>query len=338
MRFYCSSLLHELGISHPFGMPGKRWRCRVVRQLLACAGGCRVWHRRLADWRREKEGFFLQAYIYIYILKKCLFIYIHIFLGSLHLKTTTVFISGIANGSLLLPVLNGADFMTSAGWKTVMTGTGLTLFVCSMWRLPFCTTKRDVNFRSLKGNLIPTRRRFGIQGELTSSFCSRSEGEVSTGATGGDRETWNELPFTFVYSMRGKHVPVGTSISFRICWFFANPPNALGQVLDFPKSWRDRGRHWKSSQLIGNCTPFGFPKKWWGPSEKGNSTAWSWDGHGCNANQNLWPYWYLVVFARLKTPVALGTGNGIHFLLPKKDKFNEEYWWPFWTLPPLIHG
>ena len=263
MRFYCSSLLHELGISHPFGMPGKRWRCRVVRQLLACAGGCRVWHRRLADWRREKEGFFLQAYIYI--LKKCLFIYIytHIFLGSLHLKTTTVFISGIANGSLLLPVLNGADFMTSAGWKTVMTGTGLTLFVCSMWRLPFCTTKRDVNFRSLKGNLIPTRRRFGIQGELTSSFCSRSEGEVSTGANRWfHRETWNEKRIHLrKIPMRGKHVPVGTSISFRICWFFANPPNALGQVLDFPKSWRDRGRHWKSSQLIGNCTPFGFPKK-----------------------------------------------------------------------------
>ena len=189
MLFYCSSLLHELGISHPFGMPGKRWRCRVVRQLLACAGGCRVWHRRLADWRREKEGFFLQAY---WRSVKIL-IYMHIFLGSLHLKTTTVFISGIANGSLLLPVVNGANFMTSAGWKTVMTGTGLTLFVCSMWRLPFCTTKRDVNFRSLKGNLIPTRRRFGIQGELTSSFCSRSEGEtvpqMAIGGSTAKRET-----------------------------------------------------------------------------------------------------------------------------------------------------
>ena len=28
----------------------------------------------------------------------------------------------------------------------------------------------------------------------------------------------------------------------------------------------------------------------------------------------------------------LGTGNGIHFLLPKKDKFNEAYWWPFWEV------
>ena len=238
MRFYCSSLLHELGISHPFGMPGKRWRCRVVRQLLACAGGCRVWHRRLADWRREKEGFFLQAYIYIYILKKRLFIYIyiytHIFLGSLHLKTITVFISGIANGSLLLPVLNGADFMTSAGWKTVMTGTGLTLFVCSMWRLPFCTTKRDVNFRSLKGNLIPTRRRFGIQGELTSSFCSRSEGEVSTGANRWfHRETWNEKRIHLdFYSMRGKHVPVwNLNFFYGFVGFLQIPP------MPWVKSW-----------------------------------------------------------------------------------------------------
>ena len=158
--------------------------------------------------------------------------------------------------------------MTSAGWKTVMTGTGLTLFVCSMWRLPFCTTKRDVNFRSLKGNLIPTRRRFGIQGELTSSFCSRSEGEVSTGANRWfHRETWNEKRIHL------RKIPCEASMSqlepqflFGFVGFLQIPP------MPWVKSWSpglpqygeiewDRGRHWKSSQLIGNCTPFGFPKK-----------------------------------------------------------------------------
>ena len=49
---------HELGISHPWFMPGFfRWRCRVVRQLLACG----FWGFDKEDWLREKEGFFLQA-------------------------------------------------------------------------------------------------------------------------------------------------------------------------------------------------------------------------------------------------------------------------------------
>ena len=157
---------HELGISHPWFMPGFfRWRCRVVRQLLACG----FWGLTKEDWLREKEGFFSSS-----MLKKCLFIWS--FQGHWIWKPPqflqSCLLSGIANrwtcylslhknwNSCVFPFekrfLLGL-VMSSGGLSKLlveMTGTGLTLFVCSMWRLPK-SAHPDVDVSKNRGILPP---------------------------------------------------------------------------------------------------------------------------------------------------------------------------------------